>query len=105
MPKPTASSNARPFAINVAEVTTPRSCASTMAQFTPDVSPKSSALMIRRRTAQSSKERIGEVRLRVACNNAKTEFRRSSAAWCQFEIVAFYLGVILNGLHAVKSLR
>ena len=47
----TASSNSGPFAISVAEVTTPCSCASTMARFTPTVKPKSSALMMRRRTA------------------------------------------------------
>ena len=43
-------SNAGPFAINVEEVTTPRVWASTMARFTPDVYPKSSALTISRRT-------------------------------------------------------
>ena len=47
----TASSKACPLAINVADVTIPPSCASTMARFTPEVRPKSSALMIRRRTA------------------------------------------------------
>ena len=48
----TASVNAAEFAINVAEVTTPRRLDSRMARLTPGVSPKSSALMIRRRTPQ-----------------------------------------------------
>jgi hypothetical protein len=37
------------LAINVAEVTTPSVWALTMARFTPDVNPKSSALTMRRR--------------------------------------------------------
>ena len=46
-----ASSNAAPFVIKVVEVTTPLRCASTMARFTPGVSPKSSALTISLRKA------------------------------------------------------
>src|SRR5438105_1699769 len=42
--KATASSNAEELAIRVVEVTTPARLASTMARFTPEVSPKSSAL-------------------------------------------------------------
>lgn len=45
----TASPNAAPLAINVEEVTTPLVWASTMARFTPEVNPKSSALMMSRR--------------------------------------------------------
>lgn len=45
----TASSNARLFAISVDDVTMPRVCAWTMARFTPEVNPKSSALMMSRR--------------------------------------------------------
>ena len=44
------SRNALPFAINVADVTTPFVCALTMPRFTPGVNPKSSALTMRRRT-------------------------------------------------------
>jgi hypothetical protein len=47
-----ASANALPFAISVEEVTTPCVWASTMARFTPEVNPKSSAFTIRRRTLQ-----------------------------------------------------
>ena len=49
----TASSNASEFAISVVEVTMPRSRASTIARFTPEVKPKSSALMMSRRTRKS----------------------------------------------------
>ena len=48
-----ASSLAAPRAISVALETTPFSCSSAMARFTPRVSPKSSAFTISRRTAQS----------------------------------------------------
>ncbi len=44
------SQNAGPLAIKVADVTIPSVCALTMARFTPDVNPKSSALTRRRRT-------------------------------------------------------
>jgi hypothetical protein len=44
-----ASSTARSFAMIVDEVTMPARCASAMARFTPEVIPKSSALMMRRR--------------------------------------------------------
>ena len=47
----TACSNAGPFAIRVAEVTMPSRCAFKMARLMPAVRPKSSALMISRRTA------------------------------------------------------
>jgi hypothetical protein len=46
----TASAKAAPVAISVEDVTTPRVCASKIARFTPEVYPKSSALMISRRT-------------------------------------------------------
>src|SRR5262249_5810326 len=46
----TASSKARELAISVADVTTPSRFARSMARFTPEVSPKSSALMMSRGT-------------------------------------------------------
>ena len=44
----TASSNAGPLAMSVAEVTAPASWSSAMARLMPGVRPKSSALMMRR---------------------------------------------------------
>src|SRR5262249_10314840 len=48
--KVTASENAGPLAIMVAEVISPHQLDVAIARFTPEVSPKSSALMMRRRT-------------------------------------------------------
>src|SRR4051812_13074330 len=54
----TASENAAEFAIKVAEVTTPRWLHSRMARFIPGVRPRSSALMMRRRTPQIYQARL-----------------------------------------------
>src|ERR1700733_2750699 len=49
--------------MTVAEVTTPWQWASTMARFTPRVSPKSSASTIKRRTRQSSSRESAQLRV------------------------------------------